>query len=428
MQLSTRYGSDIFIRNCILGKNLNLAQIRGFSEMDMLSDISLPDVYDQVTNPLGTQRGLIPGHAKEASEYAFAAVEADPNNDPRSFPEVIFNVRETPAVTVFSNGNEVDFSQLEDLQDVQIVDVRINVSFLEEMGDSISISRVDGNHRLSRVPAIDERENIDFPCVSFALFVGLTLDQERKLFSDINGHQQVMNTSHLAQIAMNAGGPKLLLDSKTRPLWLAQELMMSGQVFQDVVYTGGAKAGIKTKIGAVPPITLSQLRAALGKTLNGMQQYTNELFPSDLIQKARDLNDSDALNEIKGNAEVLKTAISQFWLAVKHEYPEAWQDGKKKEFILFNSIGMDALSRIAAEVIRELVENKSMGQTDFDLAIRHIRNGGITLEKKDFQGMAGGTGANKVFELLMTARQEGSEGILAVKDLLMPKAPSKLDS
>ncbi len=430
MKLSAHYGSEIILRNCILGKNLNLLQIRGFGGIEMLSDISKPDVYDQVDNPLGTQRDLQAKHAKDASEYAFSSVIADPDTDPRSFPEVIFNVRNTEAITVFANGNPLDMTMLDDLTDVLNVELKINVNFIEEISeeaDEIPISRVDGNHRLSRVPPLDAREDLIFPNVSFALFMGLTLDQERKLFSDINGTQKVMNTAHLAQIAMRAGGERLLLDAKNRPLWVAQELTSNNKVFHNYVYNGGSKVGIKSEIGTTPPVTLTQLRAALSKTINGMPKITNQLFPSGLIERARDHNDPNAMKQLKDNAKVLEELIGHFWQAVAFEFPEAWQDGTKKQYILFNSIGLDAFSRIGAQLISELWENQTLDQSDFNRAIHQIRNGGVTLEKSDFHGFAGSTGANKVYETLMDARQEGSSSLEAIKEILFPKGQSKLE-
>lgn len=61
----------------------------------------------------------------------------------------------------------------------------------------VGVSRVDGNHRLFYAAGDDRRNPLLAP-VPFQIHVGLTRDQERSLFVDINANQKGLNTSHLA--------------------------------------------------------------------------------------------------------------------------------------------------------------------------------------------------------------------------------------
>lgn len=73
-----RFGAEVEVEHCILGGNLNLSVIRGFASLDLLAAVSRSDVYDQVLNPLGTQRMLEKAHATQAVKYAVASLSAEP--------------------------------------------------------------------------------------------------------------------------------------------------------------------------------------------------------------------------------------------------------------------------------------------------------------------------------------------------------------
>jgi DGQHR domain-containing protein len=412
--LTENYGDYVLIENCVVGRNLNLWQIRGFANMAVLADVSSADVYDQEDNPLGTQRDLKPKHAKEASEYAVESINAEPNLDPRSFPEVILNARNTNAVSVLVEGAEIDFDSCDDFgREPFIASIRVNVAEIEipYATTEPDISRVDGNHRLSRVPKVGEREMDDeYPTVAFALFVGLNNSQERKLFADINGKQVIMNTSHLNQIMISAGGDALAIDPKTRPLWFAKKLGQGAGVMADVVFTGGAKGGVKAKHGYVPPLNLSTLKSMVERTLKGIDAHVIELLPPKLVEDAKAGN-AQATKDLLEGAEFLAGLLTKFWKAVKTAYPEAWQDTNKKKYILFQSIGSLALSSFAALVIEDLIRERKTDQESFNDAVESLRHGGITLEKSDYEGYAGQTGTRKVFEALVSAKSEGEKGI-----------------
>ncbi|MCF8529218.1 MAG: DGQHR domain-containing protein [Aquiluna sp.] len=383
----------------------------GFERLDNLADISSADVFDQVDNKFGTQRELKSKHAREAGEYALGSGSSDSLNDPRAFTAVILNVRDLSLVRVFHEGAEINISSSgTNLTETRIVDVEIDRSQIiyPQPKFNPQISRVDGNHRLSAVPAVDERENLIFPTVPFDLFVGLSTDQERKLFRDINGTQVKMNTAHLAQIHISLEGDGALLDNKSRSIWLAKRLAGPGFAFQDMVYMGGAKVGLKNASGSLPPINLNSLDSMMKETLRGLETLQVELFPEELIDEAR-AGDSIAFEEIVQNGEKLATLLNRFWLAVRNNFPEAWQD--KKNHILLQSIGLMGTSKFATEVIRDLISEHKVDQPSFDMELKKLVSVGFNFDKSNYSGFAGGAGASKVFVQLVEKRVEGKASV-----------------
>ncbi len=159
------------IKGIVLGADV----YRGFGKLSVLAQISKADIFDQTENPLGTQRDLSPKHAREAYNYVH-------DRDFAFWPEVFLCVRE-PEVINFKHYPAFDlFGKL-----------TINLSQIKK-SKVISISRVDGNHRLHYAsgeiegyPAIDKE-------VSFCLAYGLNREQEIILFRDINNNQKRMKT------------------------------------------------------------------------------------------------------------------------------------------------------------------------------------------------------------------------------------------
>lgn len=405
------YSGKVVIRDCIVGMNLNLAAIRGFAKLELLSDISSADVFDQVDNKFGTQRPLKAKHATEAAQYAIESSSRDAKSDPRAFTEIILNVRDLGAIRILHEGEQIEFSSMKTFQGgTLVVDIEVDTDALDFPQDKYKpqISRVDGNHRLSAVPALSERDDLLFPEIPFALFVGLEPDQERKIFRDINGNQVKMNTAHLAQIHITLEGDGAVLDSKARSLWLAKKLCSPGFAFQDMVYMGGSKSGLKALAGAVPPINLNSLESMVRETLRGLESLQLELFPDEKIGEAIE-GDEYAFSEILENASRLATLVNRFWLAIKAEYPDAWQD--KKNHILLQSIGLMSTSKFASELIRELIADSDISQQAFTMEVKKLASAGFSYEKKFYEGFAGGAGAQKVFGQLLSKRAEGQDKI-----------------
>ena len=92
--LELLFGPYIDLGPCLVGHNLNQLTVRGFADIATLAIVSGPDVYDKKLNPNGTQRELKKKHASEAFQYAMESKDVDPAESPRSFPEVLFNIRD----------------------------------------------------------------------------------------------------------------------------------------------------------------------------------------------------------------------------------------------------------------------------------------------------------------------------------------------
>lgn len=208
--LVAHYGGVIDFGPCLAGRNLNLMVFRGFASLDALAAVSAPDVYDSYTNPSGTQRELDKKHAQSCFDYATTADNVLPQDDPRSFPEIILNARDHQVVELY-HIDDHDFvlaldSFTSDAEfDGHIVGVRVHTDLLEYPHPlkNPQISRVDGNHRLSGADVdalIAGDEDVEHIPVPFSLYVGLTTEQEVKLFKDINGEHKGMDVTHLVNI------------------------------------------------------------------------------------------------------------------------------------------------------------------------------------------------------------------------------------
>jgi len=430
-ELTQRWGNQVKIANVLIGPNLNLIQVRGYASLDFLADISGADVFDMEDNPDGTQRELKRPHAKEAFEYAIGSVDADPDEDARAFTEVILNARTVDAVSFEIGGQKIDFADIDLSEEVSVVaDLIINLEALKYPAEEYNpnISRVDGNHRLSAVEPLTGRdpERI-YPHTSFALFVNLTKQQELKIFSDINGNQQKMDTSHLVNILANQKGNSILLSSKNRPKWFAKQLSGSNQPFEGMVFLGGSKKGIKKANGVVPPLTLTGLTAMMTHTLKGLEEVMANDFSTEKCNKAAN-GDEVALEFIVKRAEALQAAISRFWAAVAQVFPEAWNDKKKAEYVLYDSTGSVALSQLAGSIINQAITAKKVAQSDFVATLSSIREEGITLSKSSFpSGLAGLAGSKVIYEALVEAKNSGDSGLGSVLGELVGESKSKLD-
>ena len=422
---------NIYRLPVIVGQNLNLNQVRSFAPLDFLADVSAADVFDQVANPEGTQRELKQKHAKEAYEYAMDSLTADPFEDARAFSEVILNVRNVEAVELEVDGKIVDPNTLvldsgEPIFGEIVISIdKLNFPFENTDPD---ISRVDGNHRLSSIETLGKRDSDKvFPIISFAMFIGLTKEQELKVFADINGKQQKMDTSHLNQILANQKGDLSLLSDKSRGRWFAKQICATGKPFEGLVFMGGSRRGLKKKDGVSPPITFTGLTTMMNHTLKGMEEIiAKELSTKDCEAAAS--GDRIKFEEIKRKSEAFEKLIENFWLAVKETFPEAWNDKKKAEYLLFDSTGNVALSMLAGTMISAGVRDKRYGKDDFKRELQAIREEGVHLRKSNFpSGLAGLAGTKVVYESLVRAKDIGNSGLSGIISELVPGPKSKLD-
>ncbi len=206
------------IRGRVLGVNV----YRGYMRLCDLSYVSKADVYDAHNNPTGTQRDLNARHAREAYEYV-------KRSDLGFWPEVFLCSRDNSAITFIPVSDEYP-------------DVGTLVFDLDKiLIDNVIISRVDGNHRLYYGNNQDKSFGVIDKDVSFCLAYGLNLEEEIKLFKDINKNQMPMNTSHLDNIDVRLT-PEEELKRREPQLYIAKKLGEDKtSPFYDRIYSGGKK-------------------------------------------------------------------------------------------------------------------------------------------------------------------------------------------
>lgn len=322
-------------------ENLDTVCFRGSAPLAHLAAISQPDIFDQVSNPEGLQRDLSPAHASKAYDYA-EGTGRDTKEFPRAFPEVVLNVRDKRVLEVESlNGSSqtdrrtlMAGSQNED--NPRLFRLRFD---LEKMrGDSkVYVSRVDGNHRLWYTAGDERREPI-LGMVPFQIHVGLTREQERALFVDINSNQKGLNTSHLAVMqAKLTPEEREIRDHLDR--WIANRLAEDpDSPWHGLIHLGGSKKGSRAQ-GLTRPVNFASLKNGVGRTL-AKGQYIH------------DLTDPNAQYAV----------VRNYWRAVKTVFVEEW--ARPKDFLLLKNIGVMSMSILGGTIIDRCIPRNRVDVED----------------------------------------------------------------
>jgi DGQHR domain-containing protein len=392
-----RFGDHIDFGACYVGQNLNLRVLRGFGQLDSLAFISAPDVFDQVDNPLGTQRALSPEHARDCREYALEATGLPAEESPRFFPDILLNVRDTNVVELYNIEDPEELYEFDSFADdtevpANFVGVRISLQALEnpKAFHNPQVSRVDGNHRLWGMDEIlqqeaetpDEGQSIDdVPTVAFSMLVGLTAKQEASLFRDINGEHKGMDVTHLASIEARITDPaELRSDPKRLPLWVADQLSQPGRAFENMVFLGGERTGLK-RLGEQRPVKLNSLRTTLAQQLRSAPRATAHFGDE---------------------PETLLGMLDNFWKAVRDTFPEAWSD--RRDYILLQAIGLGAFAKFGGAILDSAFENGSMEYADFVRFLEPVKDK-VSLRRDEYRGIAGAGGAQVIADKLLKASE-----------------------
>ncbi|MGV3697417.1 DGQHR domain-containing protein [Flavobacterium sp.] len=349
----------------IRGKVLGVKVYRGYLKLNDLAQISKADIYDAKKNPKGTQRDLSTKHAKDAYEYI-------KNNDLGFWPEVFLCARNKKAIT---------FKPIEGLNsDIGILEIDLN---LIQKDKKISISRVDGNHRLHYGDGSDKNFPQIEKDVSFCLAFDLSLEEEIKLFKDINKNQKPMNTSHLDGIDIRLS-PEEELKKRYPELYISQKLNEDKtSPFYQRIYDGGKK-----------PVGVDIPLRAIKSGIQYMFSQSTQLHR---------LDDTDAQLKV----------VKNYFNATKKWIPDAWN--KPKDYIALRGVGLWALCYLGAQVIDRGLLNGSFDESSF-LKILNSGKKWDWSNKGDFKGMSGAQGAkeisNKVSRHLKEPNQLSTEELL----------------
>src|SRR2546423_511570 len=108
--VNSRFGSEIVLGPCIVGRNIDSVCLEGFARIDELAAVSAPDIFDDEINPSGTQRDLKQAHASASFKFASDPSKEGEENT-RAFPDVILNVRDMIVVELRSweDDSQLDF-------------------------------------------------------------------------------------------------------------------------------------------------------------------------------------------------------------------------------------------------------------------------------------------------------------------------------
>lgn len=333
----------------ISGKVLGVNVYRGYGRLCDLAAMSRADIYDPKTNPTGTQRDLSPKHAKDAYDYVRT-------NEIGFWPEVFLCTRDD-AVISFTNASPDGQGMLA----VNMAKIRANVP-------NISISRVDGNHRLHYADGATEGYPPIQKTSSFCLAFGLTLDQEISLFRDINNNQRRMSTSHLDNVEARLSGEELL-KRQAPHLFIAKKLGEDVESpFHNRLYDGGKKA-------AQSLIPLRTLKTGIEYMFSRPTKLT-------------------ALPDIEAKYKLVRN----YFNAVKRWMPEAWSEPKK--YLVLRGAGLWGVCFLGAEIIDQAL---SRGQYSVDSMTKILKSGRNWDWTSDgsFQGFSGRGGASKIRDLIV---------------------------
>jgi DGQHR domain-containing protein len=292
------------------GQNLNTTVYRGFAPLAELARVSQADIFNQDTNALGLQRDLSDTHSREA--YRYAAGIGMPQEQPRTWAEMLLNVRDRSVAKL------TPLDERHGLFEIEVREDLINKRQLRPQ-----ISRVDGNHRLHYAAGHPRNEDEWKPLTevysSFAITIDYPAEAEVYLFVDINKNQKPMNTAHLAHLRFRMT-PEQQLVAKEPELWIATRLTDDPESpWFNQVHKGGSRTqGNKRRIN------LASLKTGVKITLqDGV--------------KMRSMDITAQYN-----------AIRLFWQAVAAVYAEAWTT---PDTCLLKGIGVWTLSHLGAEIL-----------------------------------------------------------------------------
>jgi len=348
-------------------RNLDTICYRGSAPLAHLAALSQADVYDQDKNPDGLQRDLSPKHAAEAYDYSRRPADRD---YPRAYPEVVLNVRDKRVV------------ELERVRDGDLPVGAYRLRFdLERMRDEVvHVSRVDGNHRLYYAEG-DERRDPILAEAPFQIHIGLSREQERSLFVDINANQKGLNSSHLSVLRSRLTPEELeIKDYLGR--WIARRLaeLDPSSPWHGLIHMGGSKKGRAQ--GLNRPVNFASLESGVNRTL----------FKSQYIH---DLTDPNAQYAI----------IRNYWQAVKEVFREEWS--RPKDYLLLKNIGVLSMSNLGGTIIDRSV---AQGRADVATMSEYLRQAYSRFDwSKDATGERSVTGMSGNRAALIIAGEMAAE-------------------
>lgn len=328
------------IRSKILGVDV----VRGYARLCDLASVSRADIYDARLNPTGTQRDLSPKHARDA--YLYIQQE-----EVSFWPEVFLALRRPEVCKLKATVPQKGFYEL-----------TIDVAAIRR-SPSISISRVDGNHRLHFADGASDGYPPIKKLVSFCLAVEISKNDELKLFKEINDNQRRMNTSHLDNITLRVS-EEVAVIRREPELYIAKRLMDD----PDSPLSGSVFAGGKKEVARFIPL----------RTLKTGIEY--------MFSRPTRLNAVDDIN-------VQVKLIKSYFSALKKWEPDAWK--QPQAFLMARGAGLWGVCFLGAEIIDRVLARSKFGAEDMLKVLKSGRSWNWSKDG-DFRGLSGRSGALEI--------------------------------
>jgi DGQHR domain-containing protein len=308
-------------------KNLDTTCYRGDATLAHLALLSQPDVYDQVSNPEGLQRDLSPKHASDA--YDYVKRPPDPKY-PRAYPELVVNVRDKKVIKL---------EPIAGMPEGCAPQYRLTFDLKKMESGNVFVSRTDGNHRLEHAAGDDRREPL-LASVPVQVHIGLTRDQERSLFVDINANQKGFMQSKMTPEQQE------IRDHLDR--WIAKRLTDDPtSPWHGIVHMGGSKKGSRAQ-GLPRAVNFGSLQTGVARILS-KSQYIH------------DLTEPHAQYAI----------IRNYWLAVKTVFAEEW--AAPKQYLLLKNIGVLSFSILGGTIIERCLAHGKFEVKEFAHYLEQVR-------------------------------------------------------
>jgi hypothetical protein len=234
------------------------------------------------------------------------------------------------------------------------------------------------------------------PTVPFALFLDLSIPEERRIFNVVNSKQQNVEPALLETQRVD-----LMSDEEKRapanlPSVIARRLADTGGAFEKMIFAGGDRAGAKKR-----GLKLALKSSTLASTIK--TQLAARKAVSDPLSK---------------DPDELFLYVNNYWKAVRETFPQEWADRDK--YILLQTIGLGAFAKYWGEIIKDVIDHSAGRVEDFKPYLTSFKAIDFSRDHKQFKGVAGAGGVDTVFGILNENRNEIHESLARARSKRNP--------
>jgi len=317
----------------------------GFASASLLAKVSFADVLDEATNT-GYQRRFCREHSLAFKRYIQQL-------DATTIP-LTFNLRayDTPRWTLERRGSKA--------------------ALRVEVGGPPAMAQVDCQHRLGYL----RDSPIEF---AFMAFIGLSVDEEMRIFRDINGKAKGLSSSLLDYTDAKLAQADLALAHPAIALALRLQEDADSPWRHRLDLGGERTSGMKR---------IASLRTMQKAIRRFQREAKNER--EDLVTTGKQLVD--------------------FWRAVVQVYPYQWV--QQRRHLITKGVGVYALMSMAGVLVHEA--KAAERPIDQDFFVEKLSDFSDRIDWSNhgpMKGFGGSSGADRAFELLKAARTAALRGL-----------------